>query len=461
MPLGEAIANFFEAMAEPAPEKPALEGPKLPSKYNIVELPDGFTIWRNPNPLQPELPSMENVISLTVQYRDTYWHVGDSYQVGIYMWRELVKQIGSWFTDRVLSSKSSGTRAWKDAREYIIRALSYRVYEQWQRVIKSGGVPENVAKLARLMWSSTQQDASILHCPSLYTDEYKFVYRDLVKYHACRMFAKAMIKENLPEKDGCDYMANWRLHLCGEQPSKALNKTIDKVPAAVSFHDITALARLQIDRPITGRLALIFTLKAVQHYGWRLHQRAVLNADERAIREAIAVSGYNLPRTPRSADINTCVSYILDYPEAYHGGLVGLAQRSHDWHHDIYNRRRNDYRALIAAEEIPPDKELPAPPVDTGYLEGYGVKFLAKAGDLYAEGQRMQHCVGSYVEKALEGECYLFHVDYQHQGKEYQATVEVGPQGNVYQAKGPYNEHNPACEYGSRMLREAFKEAKQ
>jgi len=60
----------------------------------------------------------------------------------------------------------------------------------------------------------------------------------------------------------------------------------------------------------------------------------------------------------------------------------------------------------------------------------------------------MQHCVASYTEEAIEGKCYLFHVE--HAGAA--ATVEVGWNGKVWQANGPRNQQNAAAQWGRRVL---------
>jgi hypothetical protein len=76
------------------------------------------------------------------------------------------------------------------------------------------------------------------------------------------------------------------------------------------------------------------------------------------------------------------------------------------------------------------------------------VHFLATAGEIYAEGEKMGHCIGSYAERAIAGRCYLFHVDY----GDRQASVEVDPFGWVKQAFGPYNEINAASDWGRQVL---------
>ena len=53
----------------------------------------------------------------------------------------------------------------------------------WQRLVDEF-VPEEIGKLARLMWSSVHGDAAILHRPLLYTEHCKHLRNDLLKYHA-------------------------------------------------------------------------------------------------------------------------------------------------------------------------------------------------------------------------------------------------------------------------------------
>lgn len=77
-----------------------------------------------------------------------------------------------------------------------------------------------------------------------------------------------------------------------------------------------------------------------------------------------------------------------------------------------------------------------------------GVRFLATIGDILKEGVDMDHCVATRAPRALAGSCYLFHVD--HEGHE--ATVEVGSDGRVLEARGPENVHNAGVAWASATL---------
>jgi hypothetical protein len=77
-----------------------------------------------------------------------------------------------------------------------------------------------------------------------------------------------------------------------------------------------------------------------------------------------------------------------------------------------------------------------------------GVHFLATIGDILKEGVDMDHCVATRAPRAMAGSSYLFHID--HDG--HRATVEVGNDGRVLEARGPHNIDNPAVAHASATL---------
>lgn len=405
---------------------------KPPSKYTFVASDVGCLIQR------------EGGLELLVCYLDTDIVVG-GHELGIYGWETHLKAIAEWFTDHLLNRPSK--RAERDAVEMISRALKWRWFEQWKRIV-SEIVPPDVAKLARLMWASTQGDAAILHLPALYTDEGLHVRRDLEKYHAARMYARALDETSIPTDAYLDIMADWRGQLAPTVPNKALNKTLDRLPMGISWKDITRLSVMHLDNPLTDRLTVVFALVAADHHNWGLHERTVLSADKAKIIEAARVIGWPyLNARSKTGVIKDIARRILDFPERFGGDLVGLARRSEEWH-----ARIDEYERYGLADEI----ALTTPQgVDLVALAEQGITLLTTASECYAEGETMRHCVGSYASKAAAGGCYLFHVE--HEGET--ATVEVLPTGEVAQAYGPRNSRNQACGYGAQKLARAFMEA--
>lgn len=421
--------------AAPAPEKPK-------SKYTLWEIAGGCLIQR------------EGGLEVEVKYAETYIQIGEDADVGLYVYPEIVNAIAVWFAERLLTSRRTREKDIEEACSMIARALNGRFKPHWERMVKQIAPPE-VEALARLMWSSTRGDAVILHNPLLYTEDYAHVRRDLLKYHACRLFAKSRdrIAELWPDQR-LEAVKEWRASLCPAKPYKALNKTLDKLPQAVSWKQITRLQVMKLEKPITNRLHLIFALSVAEHHNWGLHEHTVLSADAVLVAGAAAMIGHVLTSQSKTEKISRVANFILDYPEPYGGDLVGLANRSQDWHRQMAAddrarlRQENEYERDSLADAY----ALPVPPVDLGFLEGYGITFLKTAGEVYVEGAKMHHCVGSYASKAAAGRCYLFHVDH----ADCAATVEVSPTGEALQAYGPHNSRNAACDFGSRFLEEAF-----
>jgi hypothetical protein len=78
------------------------------------------------------------------------------------------------------------------------------------------------------------------------------------------------------------------------------------------------------------------------------------------------------------------------------------------------------------------------------------IVFLTTQGALVDEGTQMLHCVGGkhYRDEALAGRSFFFHVAYR--GEE--ATIQVNRSGRVAQAHGPKNYENKATYWGRRWL---------
>jgi hypothetical protein len=135
------------------------------------------------------------------------------------------------------------------------------------------------------------------------------------------------------------------------------------------------------------------------------------------------------------------ITFLADYPEAHNGNVVGLAERAIRWHQ---KRHRDQIEAMLRA--YGPARMTAWPPVPLPTADG--VRFLDSVAAVCQEAEAMQHCVAWYVEQAVNGGCYLFHVA--HRGED--ATVEVGAEGRVRQSQGPRNQSNAAATYGKRVL---------
>ncbi|MCR9296025.1 MAG: PcfJ domain-containing protein, partial [bacterium] len=150
----------------------------------------------------------------------------------------------------------------------------------------------------------------------------------------------------------------------------------------------------------------------------------------------------------RICDLGSFVRYLLRYPEEHRGTFLGLVREAIRWHrtHFDYDDVDFDGNELPAGYDESTPTSLPKFPLP----EMAGVHFLSTVGAIRSESKRMQHCVNSYVDKAVSGECFLFHVEYRCDC----ATVELAPSGEVRQARGPNNQPNKATAYAEQVLGE-------
>lgn len=410
------------------------------SKYTLLDIPGGFLVQR------------EGGLEVGVTYGDTYLHVGNA-NVGLYHYGGMMDTIAYWFMDNIFTGYIN-KRKRREGAEMIHRALAKRVQPHWQRIVKEIA-PQEVAELARLMWSSAFSDAAILHDPNLYTEVYKHLRSDLKQYHACRLVAREQQDNvfSVYDADGIvvllDRAAHWRELLAPSAVSlKALNKTLDKLPRGLRFRQIQQLSRVHLQQPITSRLHLIAILEGADHHHWAMHEAVFLRANEAGVKEAAAVFGFLLKAGSKVDLISGAVRNILDYPATYNGDLVGLARRSHEWHNQVH--------ITPAMPPLPADHALPLLDLDYAYLQEEGIEPLRTVGDVVSEGEFMRHCVGSYAGVASEGHSFLFHVE--HNGEA--ATIELSPDGWVRQAYGQRNTMNSACRWGTEILQRTVTAAK-
>jgi hypothetical protein len=232
---------------------------------------------------------------------------------------------------------------------------------------------------------------------------------------------------------------------------RSLNRTLMNLPGGLPHRQACNLRHIQLERPVDSRLEL---LCVVLYAGIRAerdgpasevdHGRLFQHARAEQIKEAMRRLALHLrqPLAPRkSADVRQLVQFLADYPETHAGNIVGLAQRAIRWHRAQQCEQTASLRRSYADQTA-----VTAPPI--GLPATPGVSFLASVAAICTEAERMQHCVASYIESAVRGNCYLFHV---HRNGE-EATVEVGCEGRVRQSQGPRNQRNSATAWGKRVL---------
>jgi hypothetical protein len=275
-----------------------------------------------------------------------------------------------------------------------------------------------------------------------------------------------------PNESSIEKMTHWRdlFAPAGMGTYTTLNKTLMNLPGGIPASLLADLRHLVLPRPIYNRLELATTILAGARTAENFPVFAHATAEE--IKEAMRRISISLQRqeevhvaemvrqypnngwerasvpkplsSRRTKDIRTAVYYMLDFPEDHRGRLVGLAEKAIRWHGTA--GREQEARKTI--KRFGTERALAVPPIPLPEVPG--IHLLKTVGDAVAEGERMQHCIASYSEMAVEGRCFLFHVDYEGET----ASVEVSHTGAVVQARGPRNGSNKATQWGARLLQE-------
>jgi hypothetical protein len=377
-----------------------------------------------------------------------------------------------------------GARAW--AHQQTARAIARRLREQWLRLVARAD--PTVLAVQKAIFAATFGDAPLAAEPLLYQDPY--LVHDIVHYPAAAVAARnawtltrelplarlqhsgpardlrelarsmgvavqlgASLPEDPPVSTQVERLADWKaLFSDTGYGYRSLNRTLMALPGRTPHRLVCDLRKVHLVRPLLTRLEL---LAVVLYAGVRAdrescpgtradHSHVFGHARAAHVKEAMARAAAHLrqPLDPgKAADVRQMVQFLADYPEPHAGNLAGLAARAVRWH-----RGRQQEQAAALRRHYGAETPTQRPPVALPADEG--VEFLGSVAAVCAEAERMAHCVASYIDLAVRGNCYLFHVQY----KGEEATVEVGAEGKVRQAQGPRNQRNRAARWGRRVL---------
>ena len=447
------------------------KNPSWPGLYQIVEGDDSFTLRVG---VPADLPASPDWIQelmkefyglqrypVTVIQRPYSWHLEVEGELPEYMnqtefdlmyWLNLFHAITEYFTypykgpDPALygddrSEYDPNIRAVMPGSEirwkrYLLekcrRVLYKRLLFQYQRL--SGRIKEDVRSVHKSLFVNCfgYRVPQIVKSPDFYDRPY--LVHDVVTYRAAAIACFLT--------DSIDSLGSWRgLFSPTGRPYRTLNRTLMALPGGMSPRLVSRLREVELKRPIHDRVELIVAIAGRDSHNRRVFMHAQRAEIEDAFRRVSEKIGGNLRGTN---SICRFVNYLTDYPELHRGRILGLANKAIRWHRQD-SQEQERQRALSRYGSEKPTAQPPIPlPTDPH------VRFLSRVSEISEEGRVMKHCVGSrsYIEKAVNGSCYIFHLDYQDQT----ATVEVDRWGHVVQANGSSNKANVASAYGSKAL---------
>jgi hypothetical protein len=281
--------------------------------------------------------------------------------------------------------------------------------------------------------------------PLLFSAPYlaaSFVRKDAARFRACRI-AIAHVEDDA-DNDGTpervefhvDKMARWRdLFASDGKARRALNVTLQEHGETASVYALWGLKNVALRGPVASALHLELLGALGQH---PRHARMATHAT--LIEDAPVEELDDLTRrwTPN----------MLGLPDG-----VGNAHVLVEVMAAVPNARGFKHlRALIFAArshwltEPEPETPLAMPPIPLPEIDG--VRFLSTYDALRAEGLLMNHCVATRCYEAVCGEAFLFHAGPDNAG----ATIQVGKDGVVVEARGPSNKDNPTVRRAARAL---------
>ena len=257
--------------------------------------------------------------------------------------------------------------------------------------------------------------------------------------------------EEITPDECIEKLINWRDLLSHSGKSyRSLDRTLMNLPGGIPAGYLSELCAIELPRPITDRVELLCLLGYRSVYGRNTrydtpnNTGVVIHAPREQILEAmsrVAAHTHNDLSPRRSKSYRFFSRFIADYPDFHSGNIIGLTEKAIDWHR---HQQQNEITEI--SEQLGEDTKTALPPIPLPDIPG--ITFLAKVGDVCSEGQDMRHCIASYARHAVDGYCYLFHIDL---GGEV-ASLQVDSMGRVVQAHGPANKQNKAVIWGKQML---------
>jgi hypothetical protein len=419
--------------------------------YEVEVVSSGFRI----------IPRDEN--RRIVEYildNDGFW-IGMNTHTGIplYGFRQLIDDTVKDIYFDWKSPKNSEKMGWKAkskirtwACKNTGRVLNHRLHEVWLNSLNN--INPLVRDIHRKLFSISCGKGNWNYVRDLLQSNNHYLIEDVLNYRAA----------GISVLWGYDFDENmdWMLKYSSTgRKYTSLNKTLMNLPGNIPAHLILhGLANVYLPEPATTRIRLLaYLMLGGEGRGDEENKYVVLRSSDNEIREAIRLMWNQFPNKntgtfTKAQGIMSALGLMRDYVGSWSNiNIIGLAKRSIEYHRNENLRRELqrqhwERQLLERQQEMERIKESDTTKPKLKLPDDECIKFLSSYKEVVKEGELMHHCIGSYAERAVKGDSYLFHIDYKGQ----QASVEVNPKGYVQQAYGPYNVKNLATEYGSRVL---------
>jgi len=100
---------------------------------------------------------------------------------------------------------------------------------------------------------------------------------------------------------------------------------------------------------------------------------------------------------------------------------------SDEWHEAVANHQSNH------------STPFPEPWTGPAEVDGYQIVPITNTEELYREGKRMWHCVASYANETILGNCYFYHVEKEAKPIATTQLLREGTKPKLGQVRGPCN----------------------
>jgi hypothetical protein len=409
--------------------------PRDENRRTIIYTLDNYGFWSGPN-THTDLPlyGFRKLIDSVVN--DIYFDWKSPKNVGGYKVKTKI---------RIWAMKKTG------------KVINHRLYEVWKNSINS--IDPIFSEVHKKMFSISCGKGNWDSVRNLLKSNNKYLIQDVLKYRAAGI---SVLWSYIFDED--DWMLKYS---CNRTKYTSLNKTLMNLPGNIPAHLLfNGLHNFYLPEPATTRIRLLAYLMLCGEGRADIENRQViLKSSDDDIRTAIRLIWEQFPNKNTGKFISaqgimSALGLMRDYVGSWNNiDIIGLAKRSIEYHRNENLRRELqrqqwERQALVRKEEMERIKEASTTKPRLKLPDDEHIKFLDSFKEVVKEGELMHHCIGSYAEKAVRGDSYLFHVDYDGD----KASVEVSPKGYVQQAYGPHNIKNKATDYGFRELNKWAKE---